>query len=148
MKFLKLMITTLRLSMDSSSIARVMTLSTDSPTTCVTCSKDPWLCREETFIVSVLRRDSSITACTVASVLILSKIPSLPIKIKSRSSPMFTVNTSGSAMMHFGFPPCFSIFARQSPKVLETDKRPGSTRIGPRIGGAPLIPLGFIALLW
>ena len=38
---------------------------------------------------------------------------------------------SGSHTITFGFPPYFGLFASISPKVLDTDKRPGKTRRGP-----------------
>lgn len=38
---------------------------------------------------------------------------------------------SGSAVTTFGLPPRNSSFASGSPNVLQTDKRPGKTRIGP-----------------
>ncbi len=60
------------------------------------------------------------TYYTVSSVLIRSKMPSLPINTKSKVSSIAIEKISGSAMMHLGLPPYFSILAIQSPKVLET----------------------------
>ena len=40
---------------------------------------------------------------------------------------------SGSATMTRGFPPYLTFFASMSPKVRDTDSRPGNTRNGPRI---------------
>jgi len=40
---------------------------------------------------------------------------------------------SGSALTTLGLPPLNSNLASGSPKVLQTDSRPGKTRIGPTI---------------
>jgi hypothetical protein len=40
---------------------------------------------------------------------------------------------SGVAITTFGLPPYFSLFASISPKVLETERRPGKTLCGPKI---------------
>jgi len=40
---------------------------------------------------------------------------------------------SGSAVTTFGFPPLYSSLASASPKVLQTERRPGNTLIGPTI---------------
>jgi len=54
---------------------------------------------------------------------------------------------SGSTIMTFGLPLYLSSLAWQSPKVLETDKRPGMTLTGPYVTG-PLGPASIILLFW
>jgi hypothetical protein len=61
----------------------------------------------------------------------LSKIPSLPITIKSHSSlgglSILKKSISGIAITTFGFPPRAEILASRSPKVLLTESLPGRT---------------------
>ena len=73
--------TTLRLSMDSLSIAAISTLSTASPQVLAMCSNDPEVKLGDVFMPSVYRCASLITMLHVSVVDILSKIPSLPISM-------------------------------------------------------------------
>ena len=58
----------------------------------------------------------------------LSKIPSLPITIKSHSSgSKRNERISGMAITTCGFPPTAEILASRSPKVLQTESLPGRT---------------------
>ena len=61
----------------------------------------------------------------------LSKIPSQPIRKKSKLGLSLKLFISGSQTMTLGFPPYFGRLASISPKVLETDSRPGKTLKGP-----------------
>lgn len=61
----------------------------------------------------------------------LSNIPSHPSTIKSWSLEILNDFISGVAITTFGFPPNLAIFASASPKVLDTESRPGSTLKGP-----------------
>lgn len=69
----------------------------------------------------------------VSRLLILSKIPSHPRTRKSRLSTILRLRTSGIAVTTPGLPPYFSTFASISPKVRQTDNRPGNTLGGPTI---------------
>jgi hypothetical protein len=60
-----------------------------------------------------------------------SKIPSHPIIIKSKLSCSLKHLISGSHTITFGLPPYFGLFASMSPKVFDTERRPGKTRRGP-----------------
>ena len=51
--------------------------------------------------------------------------------IKSYSGEILKDFISGVLITTFGFPPNFSYLASISPKVLETDSRPGKTLKGP-----------------
>jgi hypothetical protein len=64
---------------------------------------------------------------------ILSKTPSLASKIKSKFFYILNSLISGSAFTTLILPPRNASFASGSPKVLETERRPGSTLIGPII---------------
>ena len=61
----------------------------------------------------------------------LSKIPSHPMRKKSKLGFNLKHLISGSQTITFGFPPYFGRFASMSPKVLDTDRRPGNTLRGP-----------------
>ncbi len=59
----------------------------------------------------------------------LSKMPSLPITIKSHSSgSKRNERISGIAITTYGFPPTAEILASRSPNVLQTESLPGRTR--------------------
>ena len=67
----------------------------------------------------------------VSWLLNLSKIPSQPRTIKSWSLLILNDFISGSAITTFGFPPYLESLASASPKVLDTESRPGKTLRGP-----------------
>ena len=71
------------------------------------------------------------TASIVYLLSILSKIPSQPIRKKSKFGFNLKLFISGSQTMTLGFPPYLGRLASMSPKVLDTDKRPGKTLRGP-----------------
>ena len=62
---------------------------------------------------------------------ILSKMPSHPIRKKSKLGFSLKLFISGSQTITLGFPPYFGRFASISPKVLDTERRPGNTLNGP-----------------
>lgn len=61
----------------------------------------------------------------------LSKIPSQPIKKKSKLSLSLKLVISGSHTTTLGLPLYLIFFASMSPNVLDTLKRPGNTLNGP-----------------
>ena len=67
----------------------------------------------------------------MSSLDILSKTPSLASNIKSKLFYILNSLISGSALTTFILPPRYANLASGSPKVLDTDRRPGSTLIGP-----------------
>ena len=79
-KFGKVIITTLKLSMDSFSIAAKSVLSTASPQQLLTCSNDPGDIPGVALKFSVNLWTSFYTMPQVSIVLIRSNIPSLPIR--------------------------------------------------------------------
>jgi hypothetical protein len=60
-----------------------------------------------------------------------SKIPSHPIKKKSKLSFNLKTLISGSQIITFGLPPYLGRLASISPKVRETESLPGKTLNGP-----------------
>ena len=120
LKFSKTSKTTLRLSVDSLSIALLSTLFTLTPQQADICSKEPALISWD--IYSEYSRTSSYITALIYLLSKWSKTPSLPSKIKSVSSDNYKTFISGTATMQLGFPPYRSILAMQSPKALETCK--------------------------
>ena len=76
----------------------------------------------------------------------LSKIPSEERTMKSCSFWMRKHFSSGVAITTMGLPPNSGIFASMSPKVRETESRPGKTRMGPRSTSLASSPVAEAAL--
>ena len=77
----------------------------------------------------------------------LSKIPSLPITIKSHSSgSKRNERISGIAITTYGFPPTAEILASRSPNVLHTESLPGRTLYGPIINSLWPLSVAVVSL--
>lgn len=125
LKFWNAIITTVTLSNDYLYKLFLSMLSTASP--------DYWCTFYASFLSLLSMEQEFQTHAEQSSFESLSKIPSHPRIMKSCSLPSLKEVTSGMQATTFGLPPLKSYFASGSPKVRETESRPGSTRIGPTI---------------
>lgn len=139
LKFWNAIITTVTLSSDCLYKLFFSTLSTARPH----CWCTDWAGLKLGFAYHLFLSHDSQTHLDTSSLDILSNTPSLASIMKSWFLCIWNYLISGSALTTFIFPPLYASFASGSPKVRETESRPGNTLIGPITysGSDHLIPL-------